>query len=497
MNKILKSIIVTSLVIFATNCVNAIENKPLEIKTETNVADLDMVIKDNFIKSKFSSAENKFIQSNIKASYSDFNDIIQKAKHDDYVLLLYGIKISEYGFFDLSESLIQKLDNNIYTKNYANEIRKFYYPSSIVKEKDYLLLADAYSNIVYNNMAIETTSELINSTRIDDSDYKDFLISLGYYKSNDIQQALKYINQAIQQNDNNVNYMLLKAKILADANKSKQALKLIAKIKKLNFKTVDFQNKILATEEYVLYKISKLDTIKDYHLAYYYHLQGKSLLATKVLQTALIQAKQNSSDIYSLLGKIYYDNNELAKAKEFSMRAYKENHQNDIAILTLANLNYEEMNYKEALKFYKKAKHSEIQSQIGIANSLLGLQKEEKSKKIYEKMLKKHTNNEDLLIDSLQLYPQKADEYLPKIASMDLSNNDIWLNLANLSIRDNNYKMAITHLNNSYYLDTNNFKYYYYLSLVLRAKGDIELANKSLIKCSRLNSDYATEMKSE
>ena len=50
--------------------------------------------------------------------------------------------------------------------------------------------------------------------------------------------------------------------------------------------------------------------------------------------------------------------------------------------------------------------------------------------------------------------------------------------------------MATTYLNNSYYIDENNFKYYYYLSLVLRAKGETELANESLSRCADINADY-------
>ena len=109
-------------------------------------------------------------------------------------------------------------------------------------------------------------------------------------------------------------------------------------------------------------------------------------------------------------------------------------------------------------------------------------------------MLKKYDKNEELLVNSLQVFPQKADYYLPKVASMDISNNDIWLGLANLAIRDKNFTMAAAYLNNSYYIDSNNFKYYYYLSLVLRAKGENDLANQSLIRCSRLNSDYAADV---
>ena len=56
--------------------------------------------------------------------------------------------------------------------------------------------------------------------------------------------------------------------------------------------------------------------------------------------------------------------------------------------------------------------------------------------------------------------------------------------------------MAETYLNNSYYIDENNFKYYYYLSKVLRAKGDINKSEQLLIQCSRLNSDYEANINS-
>lgn len=467
-------------------------SKPLQAKTETTVANMDMVIKDNFVKAKYASAENRFAQSNVKASYDDFNDLIERASHDDYVFLVYGAKMAEYGFFDLSDNLIKKLDANGFTDTYIKDIKRFYYPSAMVNQKDIVYLADAYSNIMYNNMAIETTSELLNSTQAADSDYKNYLIALGYYKSNNLQQALKYVNNAITENDININYLCLKAKILADSNKSSQALNVLQKIKKTPFQTVEFQAKVRAIEEYVLYRTSKAEPLKDYHLAYYYHLQNKSLLATKVLQSAILQAKQYSPQIYSLLGKIYYENDEAQKAQEFASRAYREDSKNYLALLTLADLNYDNRKYDDALKFYKESKKvsKDIEPSVGIAKSYLALDKAKKTKKIYSKLLKKYEFDENLLVESLKVFPEKSDYYLPRVAAVDISNNDIWLGLANLAIKDGNYNMAMTYLNNSYYIDENNFKYYYYLSLVLRAKGDVELANQSLIRCSTLNSDY-------
>ena len=72
----------------------------------------------------------------MKASYDDFNDLIQRASHDDYVFLVYGIKMAEYGFFDLSDTLINKLDTNNFTASYIKDIKKYYYPSAMVSQKD-------------------------------------------------------------------------------------------------------------------------------------------------------------------------------------------------------------------------------------------------------------------------------------------------------------------------------------------------------------------------
>ena len=496
MNKILKEFLITALILSTPAIVQAETVKPLKIKAETTVANMDMVIKDNFVKAKFASAETRFAQSNVKASYDDFNDLIQRASHDDYVFLVYGMKMAEYGFFDLSDALIAKLDDNGFTSSYVSDIKKYYYPSAMVNPKDVVYLADAYSNIMYNNMAIETTSELLNSNQASESDYKNYLIALGYYKSNNLPLALKYINNALVENDVNINYLALKAKILADSNKSAQALKVLAKIKKADFKTVDFQRKVKAIEEYVLYRTAKAEALKDYHLAYYYHLQEKSLLATKVLQSTVLHAKQYSPLVFSLLGRIYYENEEPLKAQEFASRAFREDKNNYLASLTLADVSYDNRKYDESLKYYKHAKKltKDIEPSVGMAKTYLAMEKDKKSKKIYEKLLKKNQFDEDLLVNSLQVFPQKSDYYMPRVASIDISNNDIWLGLANMAIRDKNFNMAATYLNNSYYIDANNFKYYYYLSLVLRAKGDNELAQQSLIRCSRLNSDYAADI---
>ena len=467
---------------------------PTKVTSEASIVDADIVSKDNFVKAKYASAENRFIQNNVKAAYDDFSSLIDVTRHDDYVFMLYGLKMAEYGLFDLSDALVDKLDNNHFTAAYVKDMKRFYYPSGFINEKDIMFFADAYSNIVYNNMALETTTELLNAHQVENCDYKNYLIALGYYKSNNLSLAQKYINLALKENDTNVNYLGLKAKILADAKKSSQALNVVDQIKKTDFLTMEFQNKAKAIEEYVLYKTEKSEAIKDYHLAYYYHLMNKSYLATKVLQAAILTTKQHNKEIFSLLGKIYYENNETDKAEDFASRAFREDKRDYMSIITLAEINLEKGRLETALEYFKRAKKlekKELAPQIGIAKTYLAMEQDEKTKKIYEKLLKKNLFNEDLLIESLKVIPQRVDYYLPRAAGIDVSNNDLWLGLAYHAIKDGNIPMATTYLNNSYYIDENNFKYYYYLSLVQRAKGDIELANQSLVKCSTINTNYA------
>ena len=165
--------------------------------------------------------------------------------------------------------------------------------------------------------------------------------------------------------------------------KSKKALDNVSlTIKQAEFLTADFQNKVRAIEEYVLYKIAKDEPLKDYHLAYYYHLQEKSLLATKVLQGSILQAKQYAPQIFGLLSRIYYENDEPLKAQEFAQRAYKENKKNYHSLITLADLAYDERKYEESLGFYKEARSLTKTSEpaIGIAKSYLALEKDKKSK---------------------------------------------------------------------------------------------------------------------
>ncbi len=63
MNKIIgKTLILLATISLAPLSMAETVQKPLMLRAETNAANMEMVIKDNFIKAKYASADNRFLQ---------------------------------------------------------------------------------------------------------------------------------------------------------------------------------------------------------------------------------------------------------------------------------------------------------------------------------------------------------------------------------------------------------------------------------------------------
>ena len=61
MNRIIKTLLFLSMINIC-NSTLALDSNTVELSAENNVANMEMVVKDNFIKSKYASAENRFLQ---------------------------------------------------------------------------------------------------------------------------------------------------------------------------------------------------------------------------------------------------------------------------------------------------------------------------------------------------------------------------------------------------------------------------------------------------
>ncbi|MEI8129687.1 MAG: tetratricopeptide repeat protein [bacterium] len=443
----------------------------------------------------FMNATDRFVQCNIRASWEDFRTLINSAQPNDFVYISLANKMADLGLFDLANLAAIKIQDQDIAGISIDSMKKFYYPRKKIKLEDELFLAEIYSNIVYNNQSSEATNELLAKENIfPDYDYANYLVALGSYKSNFFSRAAKYINLAIIQNPANLNYQKLKAEILADDNKPEEALKIVENLKKQNLYSYEYERKIASLEQFILYKTKKNDWEKNYHLGYYYYLENDSSKAVRTLQTTLSTPKKaNKSMIYALMSEVYLSMKEFEKAADTANKAYKSNKNSPKALLTLGDLSYRGKNYKQALNYYRNASAVDKKSYkplIKEAQAYQKLSNTKKSKDIYTKILKTHSDSWEAYYNMALLDKDKRSVYLKKSLAVNPLFEDAWIELAKIDIDKGNYNIAQKYLANAFYIDENDFRYYYYQGVVNNKLGDLAQAKYNFKKCLKLNSGF-------
>ena len=99
--------------------------------------------------------------------------------------------------------------------------------------------------------------------------------------------------------------------------------------------------------------------------------------------------------------------------------------------------------------------------------------------------------------DSYEAYYQMAllekdreITYLKKAVAINPNFSAGWVDLARISINQEDYDKAQSFLGIAKYIDETDFRYYYYLGLVLKNKGLTADARKNFEKSLDLNPDY-------
>ena len=441
----------------------------------------------------YNVAQNKFTLTNVKPAHDDFKSIIEASTSEDFVLLDYAILLAEFGLFDLSDSIFSKISDYDVSKHYIKDIKRFYYPVKRLDESVIISLAEAYAGIKYNNYAQEAILEIVNNSDLMNRnlDYAYYVLALGYYETKDFVQALNYITLATTQNDANINYKVLQIKILLEVNQKKKALALLKKLKEENFSIDFFNKKIMALEQYVLYKSSKSENQKDYHLGFYYLLENKANFAQKVLLDGISNNKKLNGGIYSLLAGISLPNDKLHSTL-YANKALKTGHATFEAPYVLGVIEYDN-NRRQAMRFLNKAASMEKQSSfsdVQIATNLYNMGKLKQARKRLVKVTKKTPSCAMSYYQLSFLLPEEREHYLKKSLSYDVKLLSAYYELCKLYIERENYELAEDILNNVLYIDEKDFKYYYYLSQIEFSKGNSEMAHLLLEKCSVLEPNY-------
>lgn len=444
----------------------------------------------------FTNATDRFVQCNITASWTDFKNIIENTKPNDFFYISIANKMSDMGLFDLASLAGGKTEDKNISALTIQDMKKFYFPRKKLKHEDEMFLAEIYSDIMYNDRSSEATNELLNKENLlSNSDYANYLVALGSYKSNFYSRANKYIDLAIMQNPSNLNYKKLKAEIAVENDKPEEAVKIVSELKKQNLYSYEYSRKVDSLEQYVLYKTKKQSWEKNYHLGYYHYLENDNSKAIKTLLTALSEAKKNSNSakIYALMSEVYFNMNEFEKASDVAKKAYKINSNMPKALVTLGDLNYRNKNYKTALKYYKQTASIDKSSYISLvkeANTYQKLNNTKKAKEIYQKILKTHFDCCEAYYNIALLEPDKKIIYTKKALAVNPLFKDGWIELAKTEINNLNYSAAEKYLSNAYYIDENDFRYYYYQGLIEKNFGNYAKAEYNFKKCLKLNPNF-------
>jgi very-short-patch-repair endonuclease/uncharacterized protein HemY len=482
---------------FAAGLYDQIEPaSPLEIRTAPQnmviAAPKRATLSHNDVQNHYTIAFDRFMQSNVKSAYTNFRALIDTIIPNDYAYMSIAENLADIGLFNLSGLAMSKISDKEITGVLSDDITRFYFPAKKLKREDEIYLGEIYSNIIYNDQSREATGELLkNITLLTDYDYANYVAALGLMKSGDIVGAEKYINIAISMNPQNINYKKLQAEIIAHGKKPQNALKIVEDIKSQRLYSADFSRKVDSLEQYILYKTKKNELQRMYHLGYYYYYEKEYNKAARTLQAALGGKKSINADVYALMARVYFDMNEFEKAQDTALKAQKLNGSNPITLLVLGDLRYRAKDYKEALKYYESAniKNSWVPS-VKVAQTYQMLNKEKKAIEIYDKVLKTYS-------DAYLAYyhvglndKAKQIAYLKKAVSINMGFKDGWLDLGRAEIERRQFDVARKYLQIAYYIDENDFRYYYYQGLVYKNQGMKEDAASSFRRSLILNPDY-------
>lgn len=447
----------------------------------------------NTIKNQYTIAMDKFMQSNVRASYQDFKVLIDNVVPNDYVYVRLSQDMASIGFFTLAELSMSKIQDSEISSLIEEDVKNYYFPNYNLTYKDQIYLAEIYSNIMYNDQSKECTNELLKQAGLlADSDYANYIVAVGSMKNGDIKQAEKSIAAAIDKNPANINYKRLKAEIYSQSGKPQDGVKYLSDLNSQNINTVVFDNELHASGQYILYKAAKNEYWKKYYLAYYYYDKGEYNKALRVLQTSISSKKNINKEVFSLTAKVYFALKEFEKSQDYAMKALAIDSSSVDSLLILGDIAMRNNEISQAESYYKKAvsKDTSHEAEIKLAEVYQVQNNIKKAKEIYSKILKISSKAYKAYYHMALLDKDREETYLKKTVAINPAFQDGWVDLARLEIERDSYDQALYYLDIAKYIDENDYRYYYYRGLVLKNKGLLTEATKNFEKSYNLNSNF-------
>jgi tetratricopeptide (TPR) repeat protein len=434
-------------------------------------------------KTNLDQLDEKFNNLNVNSAYEELNKMIYDNENNDYYLMILADKATNFGFFDLAKIAFSKISDLELVSIDADNTRKLFFPKVSMDKDDIVFLAEAYSNILHNDRNQEAVVDVLSRFSGELNDYADYILAMAYLDLNDVDNAQKYIRHALEINPNNLNYKILQSKIIANLKRNKKALKIVKYTKSEKIGYYPIRKAIDANEQYVMYKVEKQPFMKDYHLGYYYYLMGEDSKSLRILQSAISKNNSRNALLYSLMSRVYVRNGEYDKAKAVATKAYNYNLSNVNTLLSLGDIAFDENKYKQALKYYKQAAKSSSSAsdvKLKLADTYAKLNNTKTSNSMYKKIMNKDALAYKAYYQVGLSNPDIELTYLKKAVAINPNFTDGWIDLSRIMIENGNYTQAKKYLENAYYLDGNDFRYYYYQSLLMKKLNELNRMEKRL-----------------
>ena len=141
-------------------------------------------------KSALESLNKKFMNLNVQTVYEDMSGMIIDSEGHDYYLMLLADKAVSFGFYDLAKLAFSKVSDYDIAHYDSENSQKLFFPKYNMKTDDIITLAEALSNIEYNDRSSEAIKDILDKvTNIEKNDYANYMLALGYMKLGDMDNA--------------------------------------------------------------------------------------------------------------------------------------------------------------------------------------------------------------------------------------------------------------------------------------------------------------------
>ena len=470
-------------------------SQPSDTKVGTTVEKTDY-------QKKYNEANEKFTQGNITAAYKDYKSILVANPTDDFVNLGLAYKFANMGLFSLAQEAINNIQDRELYNNQIQLIKSNLFPLVVLSYDDEIQLAQSYTEIYYNNLAFEVARDMGKlPEKYKRSDYAHFILSQAYYNIKEYNKAINEINRALAINPENTNYLKYKAQIFCETNKLSEAIKILDNLLAQNTNMLDYHNDLEGLRFYTLAKAEKDRSKSKYYLANYFLKTGDTQRAIKELNQNISANKKDYASL-TLLADIRFKQNNLPEAMDLYEKAYKIKKNNAATLMGIANMYMYKKDYRNAADFFAKASKKTKNNAEAMINASLcykNIGSAEKSVEYINKVFTKNNLEGKIYYTAAKIDEIKEIQYLKKAVSIDPMYTDAWIELANIALKNKRPELAKTYLKPVKYIDSKNYKYYYYSGLANKQQGNKDAAVSDFKKAAELNplcNDAAKELNS-